>query len=112
MEQMRMRMPGSMVTFGTRHDSHEEILPKKQKKYKQIIEILRERPELTAKEVAVAMYEKGYAKTTERNNAAPRLTELEDMDIVEAIGKKKCQYTGKTVAIYRLKSQEEQMSWM
>lgn len=103
MEQMRMRLPGEITTFETRHDSHVEVLPKKQKRYKQIISILRETPQMTAKECAVAMYEKGYTKTTERNNAAPRLNELENMGVVETIGKKKCSYTGKTVAVYCLR---------
>ena len=112
MEQIRMRLPGNVVTFDTRHDSHQEILPKKQQKYKQIVECFGERPQMTAKECAVAMYAKGYIPTTERNYTAPRLTELEDIGVVEVIGKKKCSYTGKTVAVYRLKPQEEQMSWM
>lgn len=103
MEQIQMRLPGEITTFSTRHDSHEEMLPKKQKRYKQILECFRDHPQMTAKECAVAMYEKGYVKTTERNNAAPRLTELEDIGIIEAIGKKKCSYTGKTVAVYRLR---------
>ena len=104
MEQLTMRLPGEITTFDTRHDSHLEVLPKKQLRYKQIVGILEERGSLTAKECAVAMYEKGYVKTTERNNAAPRLTELEDIGVVEAIGKKKCGYTGKTVAVYSLRS--------
>lgn len=37
---------------------------------------------------------------TERNYTAPRLTELNEMGLVEVIDKKKCEYTGKTVAVY------------
>ena len=44
--------------------------------------------------------DKGYIPTSERNFTAPRLTELSKMGVVEPIGKKMCQYTGKTVAVY------------
>ena len=97
---MQMRQPGQNPTIETRHDSHEEVLHSKQKRYTQIIEILREKGDLTAKECAVAMFEKGYVSNTERNNAAPRLNELSNMGILEPVGKKKCAWTGKTVAVY------------
>ena len=105
LEMVIPRMPGEMTTFDTRHDSHMEELPKKQKRYKQIVELLREKGPMTAKECAVAMYEKGYSKSNERNVAAPRLNELSDIGVVEPTGKKKCSYTGKTVAVYGLRSE-------
>ena len=46
------------------------------------------------------MFELGLIPSTERNYTAPRLTELEKMGLVKAIEKKKCEYTGKTVAVY------------
>ena len=98
-----MRLPGTNPTFDTRHDSHVDACMNKQKRYKQIVECFRETPEMTAKECAVKMCEKGYIPTSERNYTAPRLTELTDIGIVEPIGKKKCNYTGKTVAIYGLR---------
>lgn len=77
----------------------------KQKRYKQIIECLKEYGDigLTAKECAVLMMRKGYIPTTERNFTAPRLTELSKTGVVEPIGKKVCSYTGKTVAVYALR---------
>lgn len=57
---------------------------------------------MTAKEIAVEMYEKGMIPSTERNYTAPRLTELEKMGLVKAENKKKCNYTGKKVAVYKL----------
>lgn len=76
----------------------------KQKRYKQIIECLKETETgLTAKECAVLMMRKGYIPTTERNFTAPRLTELSKTGVVEPIGKKVCSYTGKTVAVYALR---------
>ena len=49
------------------------------------------------------MHEKGYIPTTERNFAAPRLTEMSRDGIVEPVGKKKCKYTGRMVAVYSLR---------
>ena len=91
---------GSVVTLETRQDSHERV--DKTKRYQQIIECLNINPKMTAKEIAVMMYEKGYIPTSERNFTAPRLTELSQLGVVEPIGKVKCQYTGKTVAVYQL----------
>ena len=94
-------IPGEPVTLGTRHDSHETV--DKEKRYKQILEILAEHSvPLTAKEIAVFMFSKGYTPTTERNFSAPRLTELSNKGLVEPVGKKKCSYTGKMVSVYVL----------
>ena len=89
-----------MITFETRHEANETV--DKQKRYMQIIEILGDK-EMTAKEIAVEMYKRGYVPTPERNFAAPRLTELSINGIVEPIGKRTCQYTGKTVAFYKMR---------
>ena len=97
------RLVGEVPTFETRHEAHESV--DKQKRYKQIIEVL-EGKKLTAKEVAVEMFEKGYMPTSERNFAAPRLTELSIKGIVEPIGKVVCEYTGKKVAVYKLRDNE------
>lgn len=86
------------TTDETRREAHEGI--NKQKRYTQILEILDEMGEATAKEVAVRMCEKGYVPSTERNWSAPRLTELEWDGKVKVTGKKKCAYSGKTVAVY------------
>lgn len=96
-----MTIKKSCVTIGnaTKAEVNETI--DKAKRYNQIISILKDR-ELTAKEIAVIMYKKYYIPTTERNFTAPRLTELLQMGVVEIVGKKKCEYTGKTVSIYRL----------
>lgn len=87
-----------MTTTATRYKAFIDIKPKKEIRYTQILERL-ERP-MTAKELAIQLFVDGLIPTTERNFTAPRLTELEKMGIVEVIGKKRCQFTGKTVAIY------------
>jgi len=87
-----------MITTETRQLSFEDIKEKRQIRYNQILDRL-DKPK-TAKEIAVELYELGFIPSTERNYTAPRLTELEKMGIVKAINKKKCEYTGKTVAVY------------
>lgn len=94
------RLPGENTTVETRHEAHETV--NKEKRYQQIIGVLREYGPMTAKEVAVKLADKGYVPDAERNWSAPRLSELSQKGIVEPIGKTKCKYTGKTVAVYDL----------
>lgn len=98
------RLIGEIPTYDTRSESNNTI--DRKKRYKQIIEILSEGKELTAKEIAVEMWNRGYIPTSERNFTAPRLTELSYKGIVEPCGKEKCKYTGKNVAVYKLISGE------
>ena len=86
------------ITMQTRQMSFNDIQLKTKVRYEQILERLDE-PK-TAKEIAVELFELGIIPSTERNYTAPRLSELEKRGIVRVIDKKKCQYTGKTVAVY------------
>ena len=97
---MRARMPGEIPTLECRSEAYETI--DKNKRYKQIIEILKSGKEMTAKEIAVEMCNRGYIPTSERNFTAPRLTELSRNGVVEPVGKQRCTYTGKTVCVYGL----------
>lgn len=90
-----------MITTMTRQMSFEDIKPKRKKRYEEILDRLMTGVK-TAKEVAVELFDLGLIPSTERNYTAPRLTELETMGLVEVLDKKKCQYTGKTVAIYQI----------
>lgn len=93
------RMPGENPLLETRSES--EIKVDKQKKYAQILEILSSSSEaMSAKEIAVKMYEKGYIPIAERNYSAPRLTELLKMGKVDCVGKKTCKYTGRSVGVF------------
>lgn len=87
-----------MITYQTRQLSFEDIQEKKKIRYIQILDRL-DSPK-TAKELAVELFDLGAIPSTERNYTAPRLTELEKMGHVKVIDKKKCDYTGKKVAIY------------
>lgn len=100
---MQERMAGEMTTLETRADAHETV--DKQKRYSQILECFAECPEMTAKECAVLMMQKGYIPTAERNYVAPRLTELGHDGVVEPIGKKKCIYTNRTVAVWAMRKE-------
>lgn len=95
------RRPGEITTFETRSEANETV--DKKKRYKQIIEVLAGGKEMTAKEIAVEMCNRGYIPSSERNFTSPRLTELSQQGIAEPIGKTKCKYTGKTVAVYKLR---------
>ena len=86
------------VTTETRQMSFNDIQDKTKIRYIQILNRL-DKPK-TAKELAVELYDLGFIPSTERNYTAPRLTELEKMGYVKAIGKKKCEWTGKQVAVY------------
>ena len=87
-----------MITTETRQMSFKDIQDKTKIRYIQILNRL-DKPK-TAKELAVELFDLGFTNTTERNYTAPRLTELEKMGYVKAVNKKKCEYTGKTVAVY------------
>ena len=98
---MTERRPGEVVTFDTRAESNETV--DRNKRYQQIIDCLTEKDKQTAKELAVMMHKKGFIPTAERNFTAPRLTEMSQIGIVEPVGKTKCKWTGKTVAVYALR---------
>ncbi len=90
-----------MITKETRQMSFEEIKPKRKKRYEEILDRLMTGTK-TAKEIAVELYEMEKIGNTDRNNTAPRLTELEKMGYVKVIAKRRCEYTGKTVAEYEI----------
>ena len=97
----------SVITMQTRQMSFEDIQLKKKIRYEQILSRMDE-PK-TAKEIAVELFELGYIPSTERNYVQPRLTELCKKESVRVVGKKKCQYSGKTVAVYeRIENEEEE----
>lgn len=88
-----------MITYETRHDSHEKV--NKEKRYMQIKEILGDKV-MTAREVAIELFRRGYTTNADRNNSAPRLTELVDKCEVEIAGKKYDEQTGRNVATYKI----------
>ncbi len=91
------------ITKETRQLSFDDINQKKKVRYEQIVNILNNR-EMTAKEIAVEMHKRGLTDSSDRNYSQPRLCELVKMSIVEVVGKKKCEFTNKKVAVYKLKN--------
>lgn len=87
-----------MITEQTRQMSFEDIKKKAPIRYDQILDRL-DTPK-TAKEIAHELYELELIPSNERNYTSPRLTELRKMGVVKVIGKKKCRWTGKMVALF------------
>lgn len=101
-------LPGQIATYETRRESNEKV--DKKKKYEQIIYILSRFDKLTAREVANQMFKLGYTKSNHRDEAAPRLTELCRMGIVEPLDETKYdEETNRNVTLYRLIIEPKQM---
>ncbi len=99
---MELRRPGTNTTLETRAEAHDSV--DKRKRYAEIVEILTDNKEpMTAKEISVEMFKRGYTPTSERNFSSPRITELLKNGTLNVIGKKKCKFTGKTVSVYELR---------
>ena len=94
------------ITKQTRKESFEKIQLKK--KCKLIYEQLGS-GEYTARELAIKMHntknEEGnrLLRTAERQETAPRLTELVELDLVKVIKKKYDEISGCSVAVYKRK---------
>ena len=92
------------ITKETRKESFEKIQLKK--KCKLIYEQLGS-GEYTARELAIKMYNtkdqdgNRLIRTSERQETAPRLTELVDLGLVKVIDKKYDELSGCKVAIYK-----------
>lgn len=92
------------ITEKTRAESF-KLVPR-QERYKQIVECLKER-EMTAHEVALRMCQKGFIPYADRNFSHPRLTELTYKGIVEVVGEKIDNWTGRKCAVYGLTDRYE-----
>ena len=88
------------TTMQTRRESLEKVNTNVREQ--QILEILSDGIERTAREVAFEMCERGFTNNTERNNASPRLTSLLEQRKVIIVGKVLDHITGKNVAVYRI----------
>lgn len=82
------------ITEETRREAYYESRDGAPTRRREIYQALRERGEMTAEELMAAL---GYR---DPNNVRPRLTELKDAGLIEAIGKRK-NAAGRNVAVYR-----------
>lgn len=90
------------TTMQTRRESLEKVNTNVREQ--QILEILSDGIERTAREVAFEMCERGFTNTVERNNASPRLTNLLEKRKVIIVGKTLDHTTGKRVAVFKIAS--------
>lgn len=89
-------------TLQTRRESNKKV--NKRVREQQVLEILSDEIERTAREVAFEMCERGFTNTVERNNASPRLTSLLEQRKVIIVGKALDTVTGKRVAVFKIAS--------
>lgn len=88
------------TTIQTRRESNKKV--NKRVREQQVLEILSDGIERTAREVAFEMCERGFTNTVERNNASPRLTSLLEQRKVIVVGKALDTVTGKRVAVFKV----------
>ena len=89
------------ITVETRRESFHAVKPVIGQRRKIILEILHGR-QMTANEIAQELFNMGITPFYERNFAAPRLTELKAEGKVKAIGKRYCEKTGRTIAVWAI----------
>lgn len=84
----------------TKRESNEKV--DKKARENQVLEILSDGKEKTARQVAYEMWQRGFTNNAERNNASPRLTSLLEQRKVIVVGKDIDKITGKKVAVFRI----------
>lgn len=91
------------ITTDTRFESLEKL--DRNGLYSLILSTLYDNKEngLTAREVAVILYNQGLLRSNERQATAPRLTELVDDGRVVIIGKRFDEISLRNVAVYTIK---------
>lgn len=92
-------MEATSICKETRRESYKALKPNA--RYTQILNILKNGDELTAREI---MQRLNY---TDTNTVKPRLTELRMMNRVKVIGKRKCSVTGISVAVYKIVEEDK-----
>ena len=97
------------ITKETRRESFSKL--ELNKKCKLIYEQLGS-GEYTARELAIKIYDtkdeegKRLIRTAERQETAPRLTNLKELGLVEVVGKRYDEISGCNVAVYRRKEKD------
>ncbi|SDX45846.1 hypothetical protein SAMN05444487_11848 [Marininema mesophilum] len=99
------------ITLETRRAAYDEILESLGARYRQVLDELSYGP-ASARELAMRLWQKGSIPSPERNFVHPRLTELEQVELVSVIDKKPCPISGKTVAIYERVTKETHLKAM
>lgn len=93
-----------MTTLETRNASFVEVKKNLGERQKMIYELLKNHTGgASATELAMELFNKGLTQTPERNSVHPRLNELVSIGLVEVIGKQKCNFSNRKVAIYKVR---------
>lgn len=90
------------TTQTTRRESYENILPQSAARCRLILEILGDR-EMTASEITEELLRRGAVTYYNRNFAAPRLTELRKMGVIETVGRRKATRSDQHEAVWARK---------
>ena len=102
---MIKREYGEAPSLECRQDSHE--LTDKQRRRREILFVMQDafgnNRIMTAMEVANELLTHGFVNRLDRNNAAPRLTEMCQDGTVDEVGKKKDAWTGRMVTCYQIR---------
>lgn len=98
---MEVRRYGTNPMKENQLEANESI--DRQKRYRQILEVL-EGKEMTFRDIAYAMYEKGYTPSPETTFSQPRVTELVQQGKIEPLGKVVSNFTGKKVSVFGVRN--------
>jgi DNA-binding PadR family transcriptional regulator len=84
----------------TRRESYKKVKNTRNNRQALILSILGDR-EMTANEITDEMFATGIISRPDPNAVRPRLTELEQAEVVEIVRKEKCPHSNRDVAVYR-----------
>lgn len=90
------------ITKKTRRESYEGILPKRATRCRLILETLGSR-QMTASEITEELLASGEIQYFNCNYVAPRLSELKELGIIEAVGRRQCTRSSSTEAVWARK---------
>ena len=89
------------ITKVTRRESYMQV--NRNRMYDLILKtLIKNHQGLTAREIAIILYNNGESYTNDRQATAPRLTELTAKNKVKVVGKRLDNITNKWVAIYKI----------
>ena len=78
-------------------DAYYNIVPELGERQIFALELIKKNPDKTALELKV------IAGLVDANNIRPRITELQDMKVIEPSGKRKCEISNRTCYTWRVK---------
>lgn len=93
-----------MITHETRREAYYDVKPETPTRRWYIVQVLKAAPDgLTADEIQAQLIRDGIARDWNPNYCRPRLVELKQAGIIEAVGKRVSARSGKKMAVWRLR---------